>query len=48
MMDDMRNEAANDDRNAWIETIMECEGVDWHEAERLYEEAFGSKSKGAQ
>jgi hypothetical protein len=41
MMDDMRNEAANDDRNRMIETIMECEGVSGSEAELLYEEELG-------
>jgi hypothetical protein len=38
-MDDMRGEAANDDRERMIETIMECEGVAYSEAARMYEEA---------
>jgi hypothetical protein len=40
MMDDLRHEATNDDRNRMIETVMECEGVDAREAERLYNEEF--------
>ncbi|VWC78514.1 hypothetical protein BLA17378_03747 [Burkholderia aenigmatica] len=39
-MDDMRGESANDDRERMIDTIMECEGVDRREAERLYSEEF--------
>lgn len=38
-MDDMRGESANDDRERMIETIMECEGVTYAQAFRLYDEA---------
>lgn len=41
-MDDMRGESANDDREQMIDTIMECEGVDRHEAERLYGKEFAA------
>jgi hypothetical protein len=37
MMDDMRHEAANDDREQWIDTIMACENCTRPEAEELYE-----------
>lgn len=37
-MDDMRGESANDDRERMIECIMECEGVTYSEAFRLYDE----------
>jgi hypothetical protein len=36
MMDDMRNESANDDRERMIECIMECEGCSYDEAYALY------------
>jgi hypothetical protein len=32
MMDDMRYESANDDRERMIECIMECEGCSYAEA----------------
>lgn len=39
-MDDMRGEAANDDRERMIEVIMECEECDYATAYALYEAAF--------
>jgi hypothetical protein len=36
MMDDMRHEAANDDRERMLEVIMECEGCSYNEAWDIY------------
>ncbi|QBQ74433.1 hypothetical protein BcepSauron_053 [Burkholderia phage BcepSauron] len=36
-MDDMRDEAAADERERMIETIMECEGVSYADACALYD-----------
>jgi hypothetical protein len=42
MMDDMRHEAANDDRERMIECIMECEDCSYNEAWDIY---FGDEDK---